>query len=170
MAAQQLIIIVLFLYPIKSNISGALNNISHIFDRRACYTMPNFRLIFSHYCVELSIAVWVSTPCGTATLLFNLPWTSSIGSDADAVPVCCGARELIQKATHSLSSTSGYYTHIWFLALVAAPFDLDPTKWEMTRKQICLSVCNMLFPGIKRQVNAWPLALLKSSYQWAGRS
>lgn len=119
MATQQLIIIVLFLYPIKSNISGALNNISHIFDRRACYTMPNFRLIFSHYCVELSIAVWVSTPCGAATLLFNLPWTSSIGSDADAVPVCCGARELIQKATHSLSSTSRYYTHIWFLALVA---------------------------------------------------
>lgn len=169
MAAQQLIIIVLLLNPIKRNISGALNNISHTFDRRACYTMPNFRLIFSHYCLELSIAAWVSTPCGAATLLFNLPWTSSIGSDVDAVPVCCGARELIQKATHLLSSTSRYCTHIWFLPLVAAPYNLDPTKWEMTRKQICVSVYNIVFPGIKRQVNAWPLALLESSYHWAGR-
>lgn len=33
MAVQQLIIIVLFLYPIKSNISGTFNKISHIFDR-----------------------------------------------------------------------------------------------------------------------------------------
>lgn len=156
MAAQQLIIIVLFLYPIKSNISGTLNNISHIFDRRACYTMPNFRLIFSHYCVELSIAAWVSTPCGAATLLFNLPRTSSIRSDADAVPVCCGARELIQKATHSLSSTSRYYTSMRFIALAAAPYDLDPTKWETTRNIFVYSYVRYCFLGSRGRLTPDP--------------
>lgn len=73
-AAQQLIIIVLFLYPIKSNIGGAFNNILHIFDKRGSSFQAHFLTLL---CGNLR--------CAASALMPMLWWAERADPESDAL-------------------------------------------------------------------------------------